>query len=42
MAAKAAPPLEAGRKAHQQKNLIDQLAAVEILNLWMGNTNQQV
>jgi putative holliday junction resolvase len=27
---------EAGRKAHQQKQLIDQLAAVEILNLWMG------
>ncbi len=26
---------EAGRKAHQQKKLIDQLAAVEILNLWM-------
>lgn len=27
---------EAGRKAHQQKHLIDQAAAVEILNLWMG------
>lgn len=29
---------EAGRKAHQQKHLIDQAAAVEILNLWMGET----
>lgn len=27
---------EAGRKAHQQKHLIDQAAAVEILNRWMG------
>jgi len=26
---------EAGRKAHQQKHIIDQVAAVEILNLWM-------
>ena len=26
----------AGRKAHQQKGLIDQAAAVEILNRWMG------
>lgn len=26
---------EAGRKAHQQKKIIDQAAAVEILNLWM-------
>ncbi len=26
---------EAGRKAHQQKKIIDQVAAVEILNLWM-------
>jgi putative Holliday junction resolvase len=27
----------AGRKAHQQKGLIDQAAAVEILNRWMGD-----
>ncbi|MES2438307.1 MAG: Holliday junction resolvase RuvX [Verrucomicrobiota bacterium] len=27
---------EAGRKAKQQKSVIDQAAAVEILNLWMG------
>lgn len=27
---------EAGRKAHRQKHLIDQVAAVEILNRWMG------
>lgn len=27
---------EAGRKAHQQKGIIDQAAAVEILNRWMG------
>jgi putative Holliday junction resolvase len=27
---------EAGRKAHRQKHIIDQAAAVEILNLWMG------
>lgn len=26
---------EAGRKAHQQKKIIDQAAAVEILNRWM-------
>lgn len=26
---------EAGRKAHQQKSIIDQAAAVEILNRWM-------
>lgn len=26
---------EAGRKAKQQKAIIDQAAAVEILNLWM-------
>ena len=26
---------EAGRKAKQQKQIIDQVAAVEILNLWM-------
>lgn len=30
---------QTGRKAHQQKHLIDQLAAVEILNLWMGNSH---
>lgn len=28
---------EAGKKAKQQKSLIDQAAAVEILNTWMGN-----
>jgi putative Holliday junction resolvase len=28
---------EAGRKTHQQKTLIDQAAAVEILNTWMGD-----
>jgi putative Holliday junction resolvase len=33
----AAKLREAGRKARQQKPLIDQAAAVEILNLWMGN-----
>ncbi|MBK1816484.1 Holliday junction resolvase RuvX [Luteolibacter yonseiensis] len=27
---------EAGRKAKQQKSVIDQAAAVEILNTWMG------
>lgn len=27
---------EAGRNAKQQKSIIDQAAAVEILNLWMG------
>ena len=27
---------EAGRNAKQQKSVIDQAAAVEILNLWMG------
>lgn len=27
---------EAGRKAHQQKAVIDQAAAVEILNRWLG------
>jgi putative holliday junction resolvase len=27
---------EAGRTAKQQKSIIDQAAAVEILNLWMG------
>jgi putative Holliday junction resolvase len=32
----AAKLREAGRNAKQQKNLIDQAAAVEILNLWMG------
>ncbi len=28
---------EAGRSARQQKSVIDQAAAVEILNLWMGD-----
>ncbi|MEX1115170.1 MAG: Holliday junction resolvase RuvX [Akkermansiaceae bacterium] len=32
----AAKLREAGRNARQQKSLIDQAAAVEILNLWMG------
>ncbi len=27
----------AGRNARQQKSIIDQAAAVEILNTWMGN-----
>ncbi|QTN34282.1 Holliday junction resolvase RuvX [Akkermansiaceae bacterium] len=27
---------EAGRKAHKQKHIIDQVAAVEILNRWIG------
>lgn len=30
---------EAGKKAKQQKSIIDQAAAVEILNLWMGDMN---
>jgi putative Holliday junction resolvase len=33
----AAKLREAGRNARQQKPVIDQAAAVEILNLWMGN-----
>ena len=37
----AAKLREAGRKARQQKPLIDQAAAVEILNLWMGNDWQE-
>lgn len=32
----AAKLREAGRNAKQQKAVIDQAAAVEILNLWMG------
>jgi putative Holliday junction resolvase len=28
---------DAGRRAKEQKQIIDQAAAVEILNLWMGN-----
>jgi putative holliday junction resolvase len=32
----AAKLREAGRNARQQKSIIDQAAAVEILNLWMG------
>ncbi len=35
----AAKLREAGRNARQQKAIIDQAAAVEILNLWMGETN---
>ena len=30
---------EAGKKARDQKSIIDQAAAVEILNLWMGEEN---
>lgn len=37
----AAKLREAGRKARQQKSVIDQAAAVEILNLWMGNDWQE-
>ena len=33
----AAKLREAGRNAKQQKAVIDQAAAVEILNLWMGD-----
>jgi putative Holliday junction resolvase len=33
----AAKLREAGRNARQQKAVIDQAAAVEILNLWMGD-----
>ncbi len=29
---------EAGRNAKQQKSVIDQAAAVEILNIWMGES----
>jgi putative Holliday junction resolvase len=29
---------EAGKKAHRQKGVIDQMAAVEILNEWMGRS----
>ena len=32
----AAKLREAGRNARQQKAIIDQAAAVEILNIWMG------
>ena len=32
----AAKLREAGRNARRQKNVIDQAAAVEILNIWMG------
>lgn len=28
---------EAGRKTHRHREVIDQAAAVEILNIWMGN-----
>lgn len=35
--AAAAKLREAGRKARQQKAVIDQAAAVEILNTWMGD-----
>ncbi len=36
--AAAAKLREAGRNARQQKSIIDQAAAVEILNLWMGES----
>jgi putative Holliday junction resolvase len=36
-ASAAAKLREAGRKARQQKAVIDQAAAVEILNTWMGD-----
>lgn len=36
-ASAAAKLREAGRKAHRQKPVIDQAAAVEILNAWMGD-----
>lgn len=35
----AAKLREAGRNAKQQKSIIDQAAAVEILNLWMGDAS---
>ncbi len=35
----AAKLREAGRNAKQQKSIIDQAAAVEILNQWMGEPN---
>lgn len=35
-AAASAKLREAGRRARQQKSVIDQAAAVEILNTWMG------
>jgi putative Holliday junction resolvase len=35
----AAKLREAGRSARRQKSVIDQAAAVEILNLWMGGTD---
>lgn len=35
----AAKLREAGRTARQQKTIIDQAAAIEILNLWMGEIN---
>ena len=38
----AAKLREAGRNARKQKPVIDQAAAVEILNLWMGNDWQEV
>lgn len=34
----AAKLREVGRNARQQKSIIDQAAAVEILNLWMGES----
>ncbi len=37
----AAKLREAGRKARQQKSVIDQAAAIEILNLWMGDDWQK-
>ena len=37
----AAKLREAGRNSRKQKPVIDQAAAVEILNLWMGNDWQE-
>lgn len=37
--AAAAKLREAGKNAKKQKAIIDQAAAVEILNIWMGETD---
>ena len=37
----AAKLREAGRNSRKQKPVIDQAAAVEILNLWLGNDWQE-
>jgi putative Holliday junction resolvase len=38
----AAKLREAGHKSKQQKSIIDQAAAVEILNAWMGGEREEV